>query len=48
MDDIIMKISFGIFSFVMESSKLFLVNWLQLYCTVLQGCTRQNGSRFPS
>lgn len=48
MDDIIMKILFGIFSFMMESSKLFLVNWLQLYCTVLQGYGRQNCSRSGS
>lgn len=39
MDDMIIKILFGIFSFRMKSPKLFAVNWLQIYCTVLQGCT---------
>lgn len=34
-----MKILFGIPFFMTDSSKLFLVNWLQLYCTVLQGRT---------
>lgn len=48
MDDIIMKILFGIFSFTTESSKLFVVNGLQLHCTVVQGYARQNCSRFGS
>lgn len=43
-----MKILFGIFSFMTESSEVFLAHWLQLYRTGLQGCARQSCSRWGS
>lgn len=42
MDNIITKILFGIFSFLTESSTLFLVSWPPLSCMVSQGPAGQN------
>lgn len=42
MDNMIMKILFGIFSFLTKSSTLFLVNWPPLSCSVSQGSAGQN------